>query len=116
MLEDKLDVGRGPSRGLASSEEEWRRERTAAARHQVSGFVQPRSSHPHLDVAHDVALERDLDLVILDVPAGDVGEPSEDGPALGDHVTPPIDEGALLGRAEPLRVSASGPHRRMTWS
>ena len=54
-----------------------------SGRHSILGggrrrLGEPRATHVRLDVAHDVVLQNDLDLVVLDVPVRDGREPAGD--------------------------------------
>src|SRR5207249_3972163 len=62
-----------------------------------------------LDVADSVAVELDLDLMVLDVPAVHGREPAEP-PLPVRHDTPPaVDEGTAAWRAETLALLRVGP-------
>src|SRR5713101_6145177 len=55
-----------------------------------------------LDVTHQVPLEIDLDLVVLDLPVADRGEPAEGAAAVGHHPLSPVDERPRLAGRQPL--------------
>src|SRR4029450_12447759 len=61
-----------------------------------------------LDVEHTVAVESDLDLVVLDVPAVHGRQPSEPPGPMRDHTAPAVDQGTAPRLAKLLAFLGSG--------
>src|SRR5205823_308193 len=61
-----------------------------------------RAAHARLQVADDVVIELDLDLVVLDVPRADGGHPAEAPRAAWHHALTAEDQRATVGRGELL--------------
>src|SRR5436309_476126 len=64
--------------------------------------------HLRLDVADAVAVELDLDFVMLDVPAVYGRQPPEPPAPVGHHAPAAIDQGAATGRADLLALLRIG--------
>ena len=62
-----------------------------------------------LDVADSVAVELDLDLMVLDVPAVHGREPAEPPLPVRHDAPPAVDEGTAAWRAETLALLRVGP-------
>src|ERR671919_1461077 len=74
------------------------------------GRAEARAAHAGLDVAYDVPVQLDLDLVLLDVPVGDGGQPAERPPPPGHELPAAVDQRPPLGGGQPrllLEVAAA---------
>src|SRR2546425_2356005 len=72
-------------------------------------LAQPGPVDLGLDVADTVAVELDLDLVMLDVPAVHGRQPPEPPTAVRNHAPSAVDQRAAPRRAEPLAFLGIGP-------
>src|SRR6267142_523768 len=79
-------------------------------------LAQPAPVDLRLDVEHALALELDLDFVVLDVPVVHGRQPAEPTPAVRDDAPSAVDQGAASGRAEALALLGIGPAEAQDFS
>src|SRR5713101_3133586 len=71
-----------------------------------------RATHVRLQIGHQITLEVDDDLVVLDVPVADGGQAPEAPALVGDRAPTAIDETAAAGHLELLVLLVVGPAER----